>query len=630
MCANMAVSTAAKKSTILIFCWFSLVITIPARGSDVFSYSDLFDLSLEQLLSIRVTVRKRGEDSSEIPASMTVVSEQEIAQLGATRFSDLDRFIPNVNGDTIRGVATAGENSAHEPGNSFYLDGVYLRLSSTNYDLVDMKRVEVVRGPQGTLFGRNTMTGAVNYITNKPELGNGHWVSVRAGADHALQLRGMNNVEINESLFARLSYSLMKQDGYYDNILDGKDIDNQNANFARVQLLWLTDTRFSTNLSLDHHHERSRDLQAILRDPPNAETQAALDYWAGVVSDLLPREYPTSSYRINQDEYSDPKIIRHWGGNVTSQYQINDVHQITYIGARRSGLRFFKMDDEDMLPTNLINTPDFERSFLTSHELRFNGEYKQWNWVSGFYLERVSVDADHKIVVSAMGIDGFIAPEGLPPQGQGAEVTYKTDIETESSAWYGNLNYSLTDKIVFNIGLRFTTEEKALHFSQYGGCWTNPTGSLTILFGGCFYPQIDVKNKNNDDGLSGILGLSYQLTSGTMLYSSLSTGYRSSGFDAILIQVDSAAIVAPIAYQSTTLTDLDLGFESEDVTGLEFGMKAKFPDKGLTVNLGLFYSEYDNFLVSEVIDKSFDFFYQLLDIVKSLEIKCGVAIKINC
>lgn len=503
-------------------------------------------------------------------------------------------------------MTSSGDNSAQEAGNSFYLDGVYLRIAPNNYDLVDMSRIEVVRGPQGTMFGRNTMTGAINYVTHKPEAGNHNWITASAGNNNAVKLRGMSNLQLHETLFMRLSYSLREEDGDYHNQFDQQDVGNDHSRYGRAQLRWQADDKLSANLSLDYHHEENRNIQAVLRTPTTAASQAALDYWGTTVAGLSPDQIPTSSYNINQDQYRDPDIYEHWGSNFSVVYNIDDQHQLSYTGARRSAMRDSSRDDEDMLAVFLVNTPDVERSLLSSHEFRINGEYAYWNWVSGLYYEDINISADQSIEVSPLGIDDFIALFNLPPQGQGASVPYETDFNTESLAWYGNINVTLMEKLTLTSGLRLTYEKKDLHYRQNGGCWTNPGGSLTQLFGGCFYPQLDVHNDNNDTGISASAGISYQFTPSLMLYSTLSSGYRSSGFDANLKQINSAAIAAPIAYQSETITDLDLSFEAEDLISFEFGAKYHAADMRLLLDVGFFYSQYDNLQVSQFVDKAFD------------------------
>ena len=562
-------------------------------------------LSLEQLMNVRVMVRKREEDPFDIPVSLTVITEQEIDQLGVKNYLQLERYIPNTDAGIIRGIPSFSGSIAQDAGNSVYVDGVYIRGAASIYDLVDLNRVEVIRGPQAILFGRNTMTGAINYETNKPQSTTTNRWRLKLGNDEIIQLGGASNIAFTDTFYARLSLSLDQRQGYYHNRFDATDLNNSDRVYGRLQLRWLASDKITTNLSLDKARTSSRNIQGILRQPSTTETQDALDYWSAVAG-LTPQQTLTSSYTVHQDTYRDPFIREFWNGIFALEYRFDDLHEFTYTGARRAESSSLNSDDDDRFPVFLISSPDHEKSDTTSHEFRFNGEYDRWNWVSGIYLEQISGSGEHEVLVSELGVNAFIALSGLPAQDESVHAFYNAQVDVESRAIYGNINYSISEDLIITTGLRYTVEEKDLSFRQYGGCWTNPTGSITVLFGGCFYPQLDVENSQEDDGTSAILGLSYYLNANTMFYASISNGFRSSGFNAAFLQIDALAIQPGLAYSAETVTDLDLTFDSEDTESLEFGVKFRSPDRAYSVSLGLFLSQYKNFVVPQLIGGGFD------------------------
>ncbi|NRB40624.1 MAG: TonB-dependent receptor plug domain-containing protein, partial [Pseudomonadales bacterium] len=329
-------------------------------------------LSLQQLRNIRVLVRKREEDPFDIPASLTIITEQEIDQLGVNNYLQLERYIPNVDAGIIRGIPSFSGSIAQDAGNSVYVDGVYIRGAASIYDLVDLNRVEVIRGPQAILFGRNTMTGAINYVTNKPEATTTNRWRLKLGNDDIVQFSGASNIAFSDTFYSRLSLSLDQRQGYYHNQVDGKDLNNSDRIYGRLQMRWLASDKISTNLSLDKARSASQNIQGILRQPSSAEAQAALDYWSAVAG-LTPDQTLTSSYSVHQDSYRDPLLREFWNGIFAFEYRLDAMHEFTYTGARRGESSSLNTDDDDRLPVLLISSPDQEKSFTTSHEFRFNG-----------------------------------------------------------------------------------------------------------------------------------------------------------------------------------------------------------------------------------------------------------------
>ncbi|MBW2713698.1 MAG: TonB-dependent receptor plug domain-containing protein, partial [Deltaproteobacteria bacterium] len=305
----------------------------------------VFQLSLQELMQLPVSVRKRSESIKDYPGSITSISENEIFLLHADHFEDLSRQIPNYALGGIRGISTGSLNIAIEQPNNFYLDGAYLPKLASNIDLVDLERVEVVRGPQGTYFGHNTMSGAIQYITRKPEAKNSYMLRGQLGNESHKSVKAVINQVLTDEIFTRISFSQKKADGYYKNLYDGSDVNDTDELYGRFQLRFEPQKESSINLSLDRQESETDSILAMLRTPPDSDTANALAFWT-LGTGLDPATIPTSSYQINQDQVKHQETTN-WGANLTIEHQIDPRHSLTSITSYRKSDRDRDSDDED-------------------------------------------------------------------------------------------------------------------------------------------------------------------------------------------------------------------------------------------------------------------------------------------
>ncbi len=575
------------------------------KGAVIEPHQSLFQLSLQELMQLPVSVRKRSESLKDYPGSVTSISENEIFLLHADHFEDLSRQIPNYELGSIRGISTGSLNIAIEQPNSFYLDGAYLTELASNIDLVDLERVEVVRGPQGTYFGHNTMSGAIQYITRKPEAKNSYMLRGQLGNESHESVKAVVNQVLTDEIFTRISFSQKKADGYLKNLYDGSDINDTDELYGRFQLRFEPREESSINLSLDRQESKQNRILAMLRTPPDSDTADALAFWT-LSTGLDPATIPTSSYHINQDQVRHQELTN-WGTNLTIDHQIDPKISLTSITSYRKSDLDGDSDDEDMLPLPLVNTPTWENDRSTSQEIRINGESDKTSWVAGLYYQRDHRRSHFEVHADDQTLALFVpfVSGGALSQPEGIDVDYYTDYERESYALFGNVDIDLTDTIIGSLGLRYTYETSEVEYEQQGGCWTEP-GDLT---GTCFYPQIDTQDSIRDDNASPFVALRYIPTEEFTAYISISQGFRSGGYNANLIQEgvpDSVVVIDGLSYLPTTVTGLDIDFDPEETISYETGAKMLFPSVGISMDLGLFYITYDDFVVSEVVGSSFD------------------------
>ena len=230
------------------------------------------------LEEIVVTARKREENLQDTPIAMSAFTGDALDFRGITEIGKLDQFVPNLvlNESTtysnvtnaavyIRGIGQNDFTPVIDPGVGIYVDGVYLgRSVGAVLDIVDVERVEVLRGPQGTLFGRNTIGGAITLSSRKPDGEFGGKVDVKYGTDDRFNVRGSVNIPLTDKFFARLSAATFNQDGYVTRVADGEDLGDQDVVALRGALRWLPNDKLDINWSVDYSSENENGNPFVL------------------------------------------------------------------------------------------------------------------------------------------------------------------------------------------------------------------------------------------------------------------------------------------------------------------------------------------------------------------------------
>ncbi|MCV6627034.1 MAG: TonB-dependent receptor plug domain-containing protein, partial [Cellvibrionaceae bacterium] len=213
------------------------------------------------LEEVTVTAQKRDEDLTEVPISITNFGAENIKDTGIRQLRDMAEFVPNVamtsgtdfgSRVTIRGVGANSRNIGFDTRVGVYLDGVYLGQSpALNQEMLDLERVEVLRGPQGTLFGKNTVAGAINLVSKKPSDVLEGSVGFELGNFSSRQYSAAINIPISETLLSKFTINKQTRDGLVDNIITGNKINEQDALSYRAQLLFMPSDSFSANIAFD-------------------------------------------------------------------------------------------------------------------------------------------------------------------------------------------------------------------------------------------------------------------------------------------------------------------------------------------------------------------------------------------
>lgn len=520
-------------------------------------------LAHAQIEEIVVTAKKREQNLQRVPVAISAFGTEDIDRTGAARLRDIAFLAPNFavpggkqNFNTnivIRGIPTNTRNIGFDSAAGVYVDGVYMgRTFANNQDLLDIERIEVLRGPQGTVWGRNTIAGAINIVTQSPTEELTAQVRGEAGSEGHLRGRGSASFALAENVAARLSGFFYEHDGYVTNIGDGSgaidgtgdsDLFSEDSLGGRVQLRFTPSDRLDINLSADYLNDEGVQSYPGVWEGPGALPGTPID-------------------RRNIDPTAEDREI--FGGSVTVDYDLGGGLVLTSVTAVRSGEAQSITDDD--LTFIRINGADFsQESDQVSQELRITSPTdRRLSYVAGIYYLTEEIGqafdiaflADHPLIV--FGID------------PNAFILVNSAVESEMYAAFGQLDYRFTEALSGFLGLRFTYQIKDLDYTQM----TTPI----IL------PDLSADDRYTEGNLSPEAGFSYQAADDVNLYFRYARGFKGGGFNADIL---------------TTTTGIE--FEAETVDSFELGAKTEWLGNRLRLNAAVYYLDYLDIQRSRII-----------------------------
>jgi iron complex outermembrane recepter protein len=603
----MRISTSGGTSSRLVlwtallptFCGVAAAQTEPAAGAAAQPEAEHADPGVDTII---VTGTRRASDVQDVPVSMDVIGANEIAAAGINNPADIEYLAPSVTfnpaigaGFLIRGLGSQSFEYNLEKAVSVVVDDVVQGLprSIGLSTLTDVERVEVLKGPQGTLFGKNATAGVIYLVTRKPELNNfGALGSVRYGTGNETVIEGVVNLPISETMATRLSGSYQQRDGYLPNMFNGVDGGAYQDVAVRAKFLWEPTDDLQVYMLAefqDHKDEGTNTLETITSwptpatpIPPNSTT--LLDFGAllggayGIVFGPGNREYA--------DNDPTTQRIRHEAVQGTLTYNIGDytLTSITAYKQQESGNR----TDGDKTPTdfNKYNVGELEAQQF-SQEFRLNSPVGGFiDYVVGAYL----FDQDVQALENQGGLRGRT---DLPPNTyvgtDGGTQNYTA--RTNSLAAFGQANLHFTDWLTLVLGGRFTSDE-------VGGSYYYSDDPRYNFVGP--HPA-DVSAEAEKDDFSYKAALQIQASDDIMFYGGYAQGYKA---PAIGTSAGAAREVLP-----------------ETVDSYEIGMKSQFFDRRLTMNLAVFKQDFTNMQTTTIVFQPDGNFITVLDNAEGVESK---------
>jgi len=544
----------------------------------------------QEIEIIMVTAQKRVQRIIDVPTSIVSVNTDAIEKSGSQQLGDIEDLVPNLtiedqnslnNSIAIRGVGAHSRNISFDTRVGVYLDGVYLGQSpGLNQDLMDIQRVEVLRGPQGSLFGKNTVAGAINILTKRPHDTFEGKVKARIGNYNAQQFTGFVNAPLADDIFFKVSANSNKRDGYIENLHPDAliDIGNKNSTNYRAQLLVESFANLELLLTVDGAN--ADEAPFFGEHVTNAVGSAPVEAEAAPIRTTYTNVVPTEDRSAS-------------GISLEAIYELESGASVKSITAKRN--------------TELGTRTDLDYSSLDFFELDYFDEYDQFTQefqytspnndtfeyiVGAYYYQqeaytnRAAIPGNRAVVtgvldatlfaptLAAFGLTTFV---GTPFESQYPQtVSNEGIIDTKSYALFSNFTYKFGEDWQVGLGLRWGKETKTADWSVDGSI----SGAFNIA-------TADYNNEKSDNNFLPSLSLNYDVNSNLVAYARIATGSKSGGFNLDFVTEDQIEA---------------LEFDKETSTNFELGLKGYSNDGSLRYSITAFTTEYDDYQQSQFVD----------------------------
>lgn len=534
-----------------------------------------------QLGTVTVNARRRTEDVQSVPTPITVLDGSTLEQQRIYRIQDLQQLVPSTNvayqhsrqsSLSIRGLGNNPANDGLEGSAGIYLDNVYLgRPGMAVFDLLDVEQIDLLRGPQGTLFGKNTTAGVLNISTRKPTFTPERSIETSVGEDGYFQVKGSLSGPINDNLAGRLSLYRTREDGPTENLYDGERVNGGGREGLRGQLLWKLNDDLDVRLIGEYNEEKSTYGSPTLYsygptiNGINRYQQRAQAAGATPVSDAR---------KVNFDG-DTTKTAFQGGVSAEVNWRLPSDYTLTSISAYR-WWDFTPNNDEGLDIQAYLNNGVAVKDKQYSQEIRLASPTgDRYDYVVGAYWFRQDLD-NHGQTLHGADADAFF---GNAPGTLNNVNTY-TDgsIVSDSYALFGQLTLHLGERTDLSLGLRGTYEEKQAHIQRYAPQGPTVSGAAATARQAQLGAFDSGDLNQHSFSPSAQIGLSHRFNEQLLGYATLSHGEKSGGIN-----------MAVGAARTAGLDSLMIGAERSN--NLELGLKSSLLDQRLLLNANLFWTE---------------------------------------
>lgn len=580
-----------KKTAIALLCATGLTAFAPAALAQAASQEDASTESGDGD-TIVVTANRRSENLQRVPASITALGGEALAEQRLQQVGDLAGSVPNLQASTaggdglpifsLRGISMSDFNVNQQGPVATYFDEVYKgSFPLLPLAMYDLERVEVLRGPQGTLYGKNTTGGAINFISRKPGYETEGYLRVGYGRYNRFDAEGAVQTALGDKAAARVAFTWADADGWYRNQLPGKaDASSVRQYGIRGSLLLEPSDKVDFVLRLSTSLQNPTNFGIYARPGPNGVGGGVYELFGG------------SSYfrtglgnRQIESNYAERYRQRTYGASLTGNWKVADALTVTSVTAWDYG-KMFLPEDTDGSPTKTIESDYRGKGEQFSQDLRLTSDLSgPLNFILGGYYNREVINGGttyryfNDIDVNFDGAIDF-ADCLDPNSGFFIACSYDNNYRQvkRSLAVYGDFNFEIGENVILRGGLRYTHDKGIL--DQFNARLLGADGTpLANTVPG------DPLNIDATTGLgfskgmvTGKVGIDYKTNDGQLFYASFSRGYRASAFNA-------QAFFSP--------TELGVALP-ETVNAYEVGFKTQFLDRRVTFNGAAFYYDYSN------------------------------------
>lgn len=542
----------------------ALAVAMAAATQTAPTYAQSSEAVLEE---VTVTARRRSENLQDVPIAVTALSGDALSMRGAADISEIAQIVPSVTIEPsratsstltafIRGVGQQDPLAGFEQGVALYLDDVYIaRPQGAMLDIYDVERVEVLRGPQGTLYGRNAVGGAIKYVTRR--LGDETEVRLKGavGSYNQVDLIGTVSTPLADNLRVGATIASLKRAGYGENLTTGDDHYNKDLFAYRLSAEWEPNEDLLVRLAYDNSNDETNPVSGH-RPFVGAVSGAPVlddiyDTRAGA------SELPTTA-GINGNNG-----IQAEGFSISVDWSISEELTLRYITARREDYTE-SVIDFDSLAVPDLDAPVIYDNDQSSQEFQLLYNTDRWNVVAGLYYLDATAKNDFDVVLGQLG-----------------PLTAYTggSVDTESWSVFTDVTYNISETLSLSVGGRYTEDERSADIFRgtYAGTGSPFLGNDSAVF---LVSTSDFSAENTYTNFSPRINLSYRLSEDMTAYASYSQGWKAGSFDP-----RGANFVTP---------EVEDGFDDESLDSYEAGLKTTWMDGRATTNVAVFFSDYQD------------------------------------
>ena len=525
---------------------------------------------------IEVYAQKRAQNLKDVSVAVSVVDIENIERLQLKDTTQLASLVPNLKvtnnaGEgtppafNIRGIGMIDYNTSTISPIAVYSDGVVAgSANNLSVNLFDIEHVEVLRGPQGTLFGRNTTGGAILLHSAQPTMDTSGYVKASVAEHDHQSLKAAFNTAITDNTAVRFAYNHENYQFSVNNLMPGSPDGGLIQNNYRLTIKTdLDDVVITTKLHAEDWQGKPKPIASLginKKDGSGRCTPSAAGS-SDCVDNFGVGVGGNDFWDVNADTADKSHDTENWGANVKVQWQISDEYSLTAISGYHDLDRFHSWDSDG--PGNFIEGSMGLDNQLLSQEVNLAYQQGDLFWITGlFYLnENIKQNNDIDLFRDFRAIPELAA---VP-----AQFFYRNKLENTSVALYSQLDYPLTESMTLTAGLRYTDEE-----TKY-----TTISDLDIV--PAYIPEFwNISGKIDDDELSGKLALHHQVSEQTVVYYSYSRGYKSGGYNA--------------GYTSSVEQALESEYAPEKLDAYEIGARFELMDSELNINTAAFYYDYND------------------------------------
>jgi iron complex outermembrane receptor protein len=558
------------------------------------------DENANELGAVTVTSRRRQETVQNIPIAISVVSGAKAEEAGAFNPNRLKELIPSVQlytsnprntGINIRGLGSPFglTNDGLDPGVGFYVDGVYFaRPAAATLDFIDIERIEVLRGPQGTLFGKNTTSGAFNITTRKPSFKTGANLELSYGNYGYIQAKTSITGALTKKLAGRISFSGTQRDGVIKNVRTGKSTNDINNIGFHGQLLFKPTDAISITLSGDNSRQRPDGYAQVVagvvqtKRPPYRQFNA-------IIADLnytLPSQNAFDRLIDHDTPWNSDNDLG--GASLTA-----DIKAGPGVLTSTTAWRYWNWgpsNDRDFTGLQaLAKSQNPAKHQNWSQEIRYAGEFStHLSGVAGLFFidQEVKIDGTEESGSAQWRFSQSTTNTALwktPGLFEGYGIYTKASIKSKSAAAFANIDWKITDRIHVMPGVRFNYDKKDVTYNRVAAGGLQTTDPALLALKSSVYSSQAYQADADENNLTYLLTLSYKPNNRVNTYATYSTSFKPVGVN----------VAGLPTVNGETATDLAV-IKPEDVKHFEVGVKSN-PIDNFTLNLTLFNTDINNY-----------------------------------